>query len=110
MTPFQSEEKFIIKPHGTVYLGPDVPGGKELSVLLSDRCVGVELQHGPDVLQRVSLGLLGLDDGSVGGPQDLPDLLRLEQLAEVGVGHLGHGQVPALLGLGGLLPGAVQAI
>ena len=40
----------------------------------------------------------------------LPDLLRLEQLGEVGHGHLGLGQVPVLLLLCGLPPGAVEGV
>ena len=87
-------------------LGPQVLDGHELCILLHDSCVGVKVDHGADVLEGVGLphrpGNL-----AVGGPQHLADLLGLEQLAQVGVGHLGHGQVPVLLGGRGFAPGAV---
>ena len=47
---------------------------------------------------------------SVGSPKHGPDGLRLEQRAQVSVGHLRLGQVPANLGRAGLPPGPVQAI
>ena len=47
---------------------------------------------------------------AVGGPEDGPDSLRLEQTGQVSVGHLGLGEVPACLGGGGLPPGAVQGV
>ena len=91
-------------------LGGNVLSHQELGVLLGDCGIGVKLQHGADVLQGVGLSLLRLDNSLLGGPQDLPDLLRLEQLGEISVGHLGHGQVPALLRLGALAPCAIQTI
>ena len=91
-------------------LGGNVLSGQELGVLLSNGGIGIKLQHGADVLQRVGLGLLGLNNRPLGGPKDLPDLLRLEQLGQISVGHLRHGQIPALLGLGALAPCAIQTI
>lgn len=46
----------------------------------------------------------------LGSAQDLLDLLRLEQSGEVSVAHLGHGQVVTLLGLGRLLPCAIDSV
>ena len=81
----------------------------QLSLPLLDSGVRVQLKHGPDVLQRVSLddGLMNL---TVGGPEDLSDLLRLEKLRQVSNGHLGHGQVPTLLNIGRLAPGAEDGV
>lgn len=50
------------------------------------------------------------DDLSLGRPENLPDFLRLQKSGEVSVAHLGHGQVVALLSLGGSLPGAIQLV
>merc|ERR1719189_248596 len=70
---------------------------------------GVQLKHGPNVLEGVgpdhSPGHL-----AVGGTQNCPDGLRLEQGGEVGVGHLWLGKVPAGLGSGRLPPCAVKPI
>ena len=79
------------------YLGPEVLLLGQLRVLLHHSGVGVQLKHGPNVLEGVgpdhSPGHL-----AVGGTQNCPDGLRLEQGGEVGVGHLWLGKVPAGLG------------
>ena len=81
----------------------------EHSVLLGDRGVGVELEHGADVLERV-----GLHHGSlhlpVGSSQHLPDGLALQQGGQVSVGHLGLRQVPPGLLGAGLAPSPVQTV
>jgi len=81
----------------------------QLCVLLLHGSVGVELQHSAHVLKRV-----GPDDGAVDlavrSAKHLADLLRLEQLGQIGVGHLGHGKVPSGLGRRRLLPGAKNGI
>jgi len=81
----------------------------QLGGSLSDSSVGVELQHGPDVLEGVGLdhGLLGV---LVGLPEHLPDLLSLEQLGQIGDGHLGLGKVPAGLLLGSHTPCTVKGV
>ena len=81
----------------------------ELGSPLGDGGVGVELQHGPDVLQRVGLNNSPLN-ALVGGAEDLSDLLSLQKLRQVGDGHLGLGQVPAGLVLGGHTPRAVDRV
>merc|ERR1719192_543804 len=78
-------------------LGPEVLLLGQLGVLLDHSSVRVELQHAPDVLQRV-------------GPDHSPDGLGLEQSGKVGVGHLGLRKVPASLRGGCLPPGAVESI
>ena len=81
----------------------------QLSVLLKHGRVRVELEKSANVLEGV-----GLDDCAshlpVGGPQDLADFLGLEELGKIGDCHLGHGQVPVLLGLGRLPPGTVDGV
>ena len=81
----------------------------QLCCPLCDGGVGVELEHGPDVLQWV-----GLDDGSldtlVGLPEHLADLFSLQQLGKVSDGHLRLGKVPASLLLGGHAPCAVEGV
>jgi len=81
----------------------------QLGCPLGDGGVGVELEHGPDVLQWV-----GLDDGSldtlVGLPEHLADLFSLQQLGKVSDCHLRLGKVPASLLLGGHAPCAVEGV
>jgi len=71
--------------------------------------VWVELQHGPDVLEGVGLDN-GLLDLLVGLPKHLSDFLSLEELGQIGDGHLGLGKVEASLLLGGHTPCAVKRV
>merc|ERR1719348_927672 len=94
---------------GLSSLGTKILGLSEDSVLLGDGGIGVELEHGADVLERVGLhhGPLHLP---VGSSQHLPDGLALEEGGQVGVGHLWLGQVPAGLLGASLAPCPVQTI
>merc|ERR1719410_1134561 len=71
--------------------------------------VGVQLEHGADVLQGVGFHHRTLHL-PVGSSQHLPDGLALEEGGQVSVGHLGLGQVPAVLDRAGLAPGSVETI
>merc|ERR1719328_894366 len=90
-------------------LGSDVLCRSQLSILFLYGSVGVQLEHGSDVLQRVGPHN-SMHDLLDRGPGHLPDSLALQQDGEVSVGHLGLGQVPPCLGGAGLAPGAVQTI
>merc|ERR1712228_421078 len=90
-------------------LGPQVLGGGQLSILLLHSGIGVQLEHGADVLQGVGLHHRTLHL-PVGGPEHLPDGLALEESRQVSVSHLGLGQVPAVLDRAGLTPGSVETI
>merc|ERR1719317_42685 len=90
-------------------LGADVLSRSQFSVLLLYSSVGVELEHGPDVLERVGPHN-SMHDLLDRGPGHLPDGLALQQNGEVSVGHLGLRQVPPCLGGAGLAPGAVQTV
>jgi len=71
--------------------------------------VWIELQHSPDVLEGVGLDN-GLLDLLVGLPQHLSDFLSLEELGQIGDGHLRLGKVEAALLLGGHTPCAVKGV
>merc|ERR1719317_1412773 len=90
-------------------LGADVLSRSQFSVLLLYSSVGVELEHGPDVLERVGPHN-SMHDLLDRGPGHLPNSLALQQDGEVSVGHLGLRQVPPCLGGAGLAPGAVQTV
>lgn len=76
---------------------------------LDDLGVRVELDESALVDQRVE-ATLATEDGLVGRTQNLANLVGLEETGQIGVGHLGLGQVVALL-LGGVgLPGSEQIV
>merc|ERR1712215_276545 len=90
-------------------LSSDILGRSQLSILLLHGSVGVQLEHGSDVLERVSPHN-SMHDLLDRGPGHLPDSLALQQDGQVSVGHLRLGQVPPCLGGAGFAPGAVQTV
>ena len=82
---------------------------RQLCVLLEHGSVRIQLKQSADILQWVGLKHCS-SDLSVGCPQDLTDLLRLEKLGKISDCHLRHGQVPVLLGLRRLSPCSVDRI
>ena len=57
--------------------------------------VGVELEQGPQVLERVAVEAGPADGTSLGGVHHALDLVRVDEAGQVRVGHGQTGQVEA---------------
>merc|ERR1719430_2262366 len=90
-------------------LSPQVLGLGQLSILLHNSSIGVQLEHCPNVLQRVGSNH-SARHFPVGSSQHSADSLRLQKSREVSVRHLRLRQVPACLGGRGFSPCSIKPI